>query len=105
MLTIDPRAALDHRRQGGPAGVERGRQVGPDHGVPVGRLDLEERPDLGEARVVHEAVDAPEPGDDRMDERLGRRAVRDVGRERPRRPSPRPGLAGASAPRRPPARW
>ena len=80
---VDDRAAapLDHRRQDGPTGVEGGRQVGPDDRVPVGRVDLEERPDQRQPGVVDQAVDAPEALDDPLDQRLGLPAVGDVGRE------------------------
>ena len=52
-----------------------------DDGVPVGRVDLEERPDLRQAGVVDEPVDATEPLDDALDEGLRLRAVGDVGGE------------------------
>ena len=76
-----PAAALDHRRQRRAAGVEGGGEVGRDDLVPLGRLDLEERPDLRPPGVVDEAVDAPEAVDDLLDQRLRLAAVGDVGGE------------------------
>ena len=85
MLTMPPppRSTIDGSaaRQVWKAAVRSVR----DHRVPLGRLDLEERPDLGPPGVVDEAVDAPEAIDDGGDEALGLVAVGEVGGEASRR--------------------
>jgi hypothetical protein len=62
--------------------MERRAQVRRKDVIPVGRVELEERPDLGPAGVVHEAVDSPEAVDDGADERRSLTAVADVRLER-----------------------
>ena len=102
MLTIDPapRSSIDGRaaRHVWKTAV---RSVADDRVPHVGR-DVEERRDLGQAGVVDEAVDAPEPRDHLGDQRLGLRAVGDVGPERLAVPPASRTRSSVFAPRRAP---
>ncbi len=94
MLTMRPRARLEHGAGDGLDGVEGARQVGGDDVRPVLGLHAHDEVVAGDARVVDEDVDPPEGPQGGLDERHRPKPGR---RRRPARPGPRGPSASISA--------
>lgn len=79
----DQRAAAlaAHHGGGGPENGERALEVGGDDGVPLRLGHVEEHPLAQDAGHTHDAVDAPVPGEGRVDDALAARHGGDVVRD------------------------